>query len=177
MISFKEYCKIIKEDWGKTSPIPKEVYDFPDPLKSVNWIDLGLPSGTLWADTNVTSLLDGSPYWNWDDIMSSAYKDFVPTKEQFIELFDMKNTDPYANENGYEIISKRNGNRLLLPAEGLRQMGVVKRAGDCFGYYQIAEPVDKNYARCWLFHRRYVNLDSVCGRNCGLSVRLVKSKE
>ena len=29
MISFKEYCGQIKEDWGKTSPIPKEVYDFP----------------------------------------------------------------------------------------------------------------------------------------------------
>ena len=32
MISFKEFCrdKSIREDWGKTSPIPKEVYDFPD---------------------------------------------------------------------------------------------------------------------------------------------------
>ena len=29
MISFKEYCGQINEDWGKTSPIPKEVYDFP----------------------------------------------------------------------------------------------------------------------------------------------------
>ena len=32
MITFKEYCKTIKEDWGKTSPIPKEVYDFPDKI-------------------------------------------------------------------------------------------------------------------------------------------------
>ena len=30
MITFKEYCKTIREDWGKTSPIPEEVYDFPD---------------------------------------------------------------------------------------------------------------------------------------------------
>ena len=30
MITYKEHCKTIQEDWGKTSPIPKEVYDFPD---------------------------------------------------------------------------------------------------------------------------------------------------
>ena len=39
MITYREYCRInerkskgctIREDWGKTSPIPKEVYDFPD---------------------------------------------------------------------------------------------------------------------------------------------------
>ena len=40
MITYREYCKrlnerkskdcTIREDWGKTSPIPKETYDFPE---------------------------------------------------------------------------------------------------------------------------------------------------
>ena len=42
MISFKEFCrcKSIREDWGKTSPIPKEVYKFPSGEEDEN--------STLW---------------------------------------------------------------------------------------------------------------------------------
>ena len=46
MITFKEYCKTIKEDWGKTSPIPKEVYTDADqggiPKKATKKSQLGV---------------------------------------------------------------------------------------------------------------------------------------
>ena len=47
MITYREYCRQINEDWGKTSPIPKEVYADVKWEDIFHWIDLGLPSGTL----------------------------------------------------------------------------------------------------------------------------------
>ena len=46
MITFREYCKIIREDWGTTSPIPKEKYADADqggiPKKATKKSQLGV---------------------------------------------------------------------------------------------------------------------------------------
>lgn len=178
MITFKEYCKILKEDWGKTSPIPKEVYGSPDPIEGTGagWVDLGLPSGTLWAETNVKNPLDNNPYWTWDDIMSSAYKNHVPTKEQLLELKDGHYCKwSWDNERaGYEVVSKKNGNSIFLPAGGWLESAVAGERS--YGFYWSSTVLHKNAAHCLRFDRRHIELKNNFS-HLGVSVRLVKNKD
>ena len=49
------------------------------------WVDLGLPSGTLWADRNVGANApeEFGGHYRWDDAMKFVN---IPTKEQIKEL-------------------------------------------------------------------------------------------
>ena len=109
-----------------------------------NVIDLGLPSGTLWADRNIgaKSPEDSGCYFAWGEIepktgKSYKYKDNpktlpssndaatqnwdsdwrMPTKEQFDELIE--NCEWTWKGKGYEVMGK-NGNSIYLPAAGWR---------------------------------------------------------
>lgn len=135
MITYKDYCRLnerrsksrqIREDWGKTSPIPKEVYKEVDPLNNFEWVDLGLPSDTLWAGENATNPSDDSPYWSYEDIMSSSYKDNTPTIEQMRELVNNCEQRWDDEKKGLLLISRVNGERIFLPAEGWRTSGGKK---------------------------------------------------
>ena len=183
MITYREYCKTIKEDWGKTSPIPKEVYDYPDPLKGINWIDLGLPSGTLWADVNVTNPLDGSPYWTWDDLMDSGYASSVPTQEQFQELTETCRWTWDDTRKGVTAKSA-SGKTLFFPALGScdGELDNIVKAG-VQGYYWSAD----GFKGMWDEDEAYVlyfdndtyttpNPESKAEVACGFPARLVKKK-
>lgn len=80
------------------------------------YVDLGLPSGTLWASSFETS--DGEttlrvPY-------EQAKKYHLPTKEQFKELIDYCIWDPQRRNNNFShfIVIGRNGNHIKLPNGG-----------------------------------------------------------
>ena len=176
MITYREYCKTIKEDWGKTSPIPKEVYDFPDPLKGINWIDLGLPSGTLWADENLHNPNDENGLWTYDEIMNSEYEIYVPTLKQIEELWDSCDWEWGEYRHEY-VVSGGNGHMIRLPGMG-QLIDVHLGGGDAnVGYYLTSTPKEaKYYVNTFYFNGGSNTLIPGSGIHCGIkvAVRLVK---
>ena len=77
-------------------------------MSALGYVDLGLPSGTLWRNTNE------SGYYTHADAVSQFGKN-LPTKEQAVELKDYCQWTWIGN--GYKI-KGRNGNTITLPAEG-----------------------------------------------------------
>ena len=177
MITYREYCKTIREDWGKTSPIPKEVYADVKWEDIFHWIDPGLPSGTLWADANLYNPDNPHGFWSWDEIMNSPYKDYVPTLGQIQELSRWRPDWKWSDERKGMVIRSGNGNELFLPAEG-RQFKNKVSLVDLRGYYWSTSAVGSTYVYNLSFnHYDEVNLiDSTDTRYGRLSIRLVKKK-
>lgn len=73
----------------------------------MNYIDLNLPSGTLWAETNE----DG--YYTFEEAVDK-FGDSLPTKEEFEEL--IKYTSSKWIENDHRKFTSSNGNSILFPA-------------------------------------------------------------
>ncbi len=97
------------------------------------FINLCLPSGTLWAETNVgaTEATGYGNYYAWVNTSSaiSTWGSYcrMPTIEELAELFNTANCtfawDTQTNSsgqsiNGYTFTSKKNGNSIFLPAAG-----------------------------------------------------------
>jgi hypothetical protein len=104
--------------------------------KHPHWIDLGLPSGTLWQCCNVgaTAPEGYGEYINYNDALSNN----PPTLAQIQELLDGNNTTSewttLNSVNGRWFTSKNNGGKVFLPAAGGRWDGVFDYAG-YRGYY------------------------------------------
>lgn len=73
----------------------------------IRFIDLGLPSGTKWADRN----LEG--YFTFDE----ACKNNAPTAVQMAELYEHCEWKWDSEKKGY-IVTGPNGNSIFLPAAG-----------------------------------------------------------
>ena len=82
----------------------------------IEFVDLGLPSGTLWASSFET--YDGTntqcvPY-------EQAKKYHLPTEEQYKELIEFCSWDPQRKNNNFShyMVIGRNGNYIKLPISG-----------------------------------------------------------
>lgn len=95
--------------------------------KSVNWIDLGLPSGILWAD------VDGRPE-DFDDVC------MLPSRDNIQELISVCEQKP--GEDGLMIVGP-NGNSIILTANQYRLSSHKYR--DCVDMVSIYALVDSNY--------------------------------
>lgn len=131
------------------------------------FIDLGLPSGTLWAAENE----DG--YFTFDEAVEK-FGNSLPTKEQFEELIE--HTDKYwdLQKKGMWFVSKKNGGKIFMPASGYRYGADTYDL--CYsGHYYSASPFYENNAYCLSFTSSspYLHWDS---RKYSIPVRLVSSK-
>lgn len=77
-----------------------------------NYIDLGLPSGTLWCDTNKKG------YYNWNDAVKK-FGDNMPKLTDFAELYDYCKWEWNEDKKGM-VVTGPNGNKIFLPASGCR---------------------------------------------------------
>lgn len=133
----------------------------------MEYIDLGLPSGTLWAEQNET---DNGGYFTYDEAVAK-FGDCLPTKEDFEELLEhcWKRWD---NERkGLEFMGN-NGAKLFLSAAGYRLSPEVFNVQNC-GYYWSATPYNSFSAYYLNFHSGGEGLDHYY-RYGGQSVRLIK---
>ena len=127
------------------------------------FIDLALPSGTKWANSNETG------FYTYEEAVSQFGKR-LPTKEQWQEL---KGECQWTwTGNGYKVVGP-NGNSIVLPAVGYRSCyGSVCGVGS-HGLYCSSTPDGSDLA--W---RLYFNSGDVRVSNdyrCyGYSVRLVQ---
>ena len=132
------------------------------------WVDLGLPSGTLWAVCNIGANgaeESGGNYFAWgeteskrsfrpdnynfekgsgDSIPIRAGKGWqMPSIAQFTELFDAKHTLAlWAMRSGVLgrlVVSRKYGNSIFLPAAGFYDETFIRGAGYC-GYYWTCSP-------------------------------------
>lgn len=135
----------------------------------MEYIDLGLPSGTLWADTNKRGFL------TFDEAVEK-FGDSLPTIEQWKELQEYC-AWRWDDKRKGRIVTGSNGNSIFLPAMGYREGQLVRYDAGFFGYYWSSSTyMDIPYS-AWYIYFYSDNVYRNGGiRYDGLSVRLIKAK-
>ncbi len=159
-LDYKDYTIEQVEETNDKDEQEDEESEF---IQNQRWIDLGLPSGTLWKDKNEEGLYD----------YNAAVKKFgkhLPTKKQLKEL---QNSCTWNWTGKGFNVRGRNGNSIFLPAAGVRDcVGTVGCAGSD-GYYWSSTPYGNEVAWHYNFDSDGVYLFS-SNRCRGQSVRLVR---
>lgn len=133
-------------------------------LRAQGWIDLGLPSGTLWKDQN-----EAGGFYSYDQAMAK-FGSNLPTKEQLEEL---KNSCRWTwNGNGYKVEGP-SGESIVLPAAGYRNCGGSVSDVGSYGGYWSSTPDGSEDA--WRLSFNSGRVGMYYGSRCGSpSVRLVR---
>lgn len=138
-------------------------------IKARSYVDLGLPSGTLWCTTNE------SGYYTYDDAVKNFGKR-IPSKEQMSELVKMCKW--IWNEKGYYKVKGPNGKSIILPAAGYISKSFNPERSvtykDYQGYYWTRTADIWDYAIALFLSSRGYSVDGGANRKHGYSVRLVK---
>lgn len=134
------------------------------PAVPEGYVDLELPSRTLWKKQNESGLY---PYA--DAVGKHGNK--VPTKEQWLEL---KNSCKWVwEDNGYKIIG-RNGQSIFLNTTNLMACDGVRGYVPNSGQYWSSTPNNNLHAYYMTFDQDNITLSAVGSRCEGLSVRYVR---
>lgn len=147
------------------------------------FVDLGLPSGTLWATCNVGANKpeDYGDYLSWDEGKTVDAKWGngwqMPSKEQWEELVQNTKT-VWTTRNGVygRLLTALNGNSLFLPAAGYRRGNLLIYAGSDGCYWSSSLYAGgPDFARYFYFRSGYTTADSSgSSRGIGRSVRAVR---
>ena len=134
------------------------------PVQESEYVDLGLPSGTLWKSKNEKGM-----YYTYEEAVSQ-FGDQLPTREQFAELRAFCTWT--WNGKGY-VVKGDNGNSIVLQAAGYRGCsGDVDGVG-LYGDYWSSSPLDSD--RAWRLYFSSGKVDMYYNYRCsGRSVRLVQ---
>ena len=131
---------------------------------SNEWVDLGLPSGTLWKNTNEYG------FYDYDNAVGTFGSE-LPTKEQMEEL---KNSCRWSwTGEGYKVVGP-NGNSIYLPAAGRRSCDGVVSDEDSLGRYWSSTSSGSDNAWNLIFDSGTLSMYGNYRCN-GRSVRLVRS--
>ena len=128
------------------------------------YVDLGLPSGTLWKDQNAAG-----GFYTYDQALAK-FGSSLPTKEQLKELKDSCRWT--WNGNGYKVEGP-SGESIVLPAAGYRDCGGGVYDVGSYGVYWSSTPNGSESA--WYLDFRSGEVDMHRSNRCSsLSVRLVR---
>ena len=96
---------------------------------AISWVDLGLPSGRLWAAENANG------YFSYDEARE-IFGDYLPTGTAMAELCEFCRWTWDDDREGYNVEGP-NGNSIFLPAAGYKtdNEGEVKSKGSYGGYW------------------------------------------
>ena len=135
-----------------------------------HWIDLGLPSGTLWRCCNEGASTPEAygGYYSFGQVSSA------PTKEQIEELDSNCNYE-WTTQNGVTggKFKGPNGGTIFLPAAGNRWSGDLYHVGSR-GYYWSSTPDSLPYNAYNLYFSTGNAHWDIIGRDLGQSVRPVR---
>lgn len=141
------------------------------------YVDLGLPSGTLWKETDEVREVNAwkkSRYFNYSEAVNAAGSN-LPTKEQWDELVEKCKWE--WTGNGFKLTGP-NEETLLLPAAGYSECNGNVKFVDIVGRFWSSASADRDSV--WALAITFGDkLFSKIGRqDCnGYSVRVVKPKE
>lgn len=138
----------------------------------MQFLDLGLPSGKLWATENAS--LDGKTHFDFDEAVKT-FGDMLPSKDAWKELFNQCSREWNKNRKGY-ILTGPNGNTLFLPADGYKDFLRNKIGYIGSGFYWSSSPSGVDEAQLVGFNSGYVDISQLCNSMDGFSVRLSKAK-
>ena len=131
---------------------------------SGDYVDLGLPSGTLWKRQNESGL------YTYEQAIN-RFGSKLPERHHYVEL---KNecTWIWIDDYGYKVVGP-NGNSITFPAAGLRYCsGDVYYVGSD-GFYWSSTPYNSDMAYGLQFFS-FGDMLTTFSRCCGQSVRLVQ---
>lgn len=139
--------------------------------KKETYVDLGLPSGTLWCDQNL--LADSIP--NHGGFFTYVPKlPFLPKKWQYEELIEECDWE-WTNlrcVNGYEVKGK-NGKHIFLPAAGIMDSEGNWREQQSLGVYWSSTKSCERYAWALHFNRHSIFMsETLCAAE--RTVRTIK---
>ena len=162
-LSTVDWLKSLKE---RVQPQPKqELTEIEQELKKIEgneYVDLGLPSGTLWKSANEEG------YYTFDEAVEK-FSSQLPSKEQWVEL--KKECKWEWKDYGYNVTGP-NGNTIFLPANGYRHDTDVNNVGT-YGYYWSSTYIYEYSAYSMDFNYSSISMGGDY-RSDGNSVRLVK---
>ena len=130
--------------------------------KQEPYVDLGLPSGTLWKSANEED------YYTYDEA-TAKFSNKLPSRKQWDELTDKCKWE--WKGAGYGITGP-NGNTIYLPGDGYTLYDEVRGVGTYGGYWS-STCYDSDFAWYMCFGPGFIYTDYY-KRNNGRSVRLVK---
>ena len=129
-----------------------------------DYVDLGLPSGTLWKRQNE------SGFYTYEQAIN-RFGNKLPKKHHYVELIN-ECTWIWMDKYGYKVVGP-NGNSITFPAAGYRFCNGNVGGVGTFGQYWSSTPDDSDHAWNLYFHSSEVSM-SLDLRCYGLSVRLVQ---
>lgn len=136
-------------------------------LKAQGWVDLGLPSGTLWKDKNETGGYNN--FFTYEQALNQ-FGNKLPTKEQLQELKD-KCTWIWTG-SGYKVTGP-NGKFIVLPKTGIRWCDGRVEKDPPMGHYWSSTYGDSELSQRLNFEPAEYHIGY--GYRChGCSVRLVQ---
>ena len=95
------------------------------------YVDLGLPSGKLWATENVK--IGTKSHFSFDEAVK-LFGEHLPSKEDWKELFDNCKCKWEKERKGFTVTGP-NGNSIFLPAAGYRYSTGVDDVGSSGNYW------------------------------------------
>lgn len=138
-----------------------------EPEQNEGYVDLGLPSGTLWKSAMEEGLFT-------HEQAMSQFGEQLPTKEQWMELQD--SCQWTWSGNGYIVIGM-NGDSIVFPASGYRSCEGEVKSVNFYGGYWSSSFFGNGTQRAWnLFFEEGKISGDFSGTCLGRSVRLIKSK-
>ncbi len=136
-------------------------------IHAQKYVDLGLPSGTLWMDQNAEGGMNG--YFTYEQALLD-FGNQLPTRTQFQELID--NCQWAWTGKGYHVTGT-NGNSIFFPALGFYLCDGTLESLGTYGGYWSSTPGDVETA--WSLYSSSGRYGQGAARRCsGRSVRLVK---
>ncbi len=146
---------------SKTHKLTNETFS----PENFRFVDLGLPSGRLWATENAPG------FYTFDEAVDT-FGELLPKGSAMVELIEESEVSLNREKKGLDITGP-NGNTIFLPADGFSWEMKVNNA-KLEGDYWTRMPFSQTLARCLYFNSGGVRPFYDYTRCLGFSVRPCK---
>ena len=139
------------------------------------FVDLGLPSGTLWGKRNV-KIANKKHFTHYEIPLIEYITGYnVPSKEDFEELINLCKWEwkTIGRTKGYKVTGP-NGKSIFLSSAGYCYDNSLYSVGSLGYYWSTKYDCSNNDAYSLSFYNSSKNVSRYLGRRYGLSIRLIK---